>query len=103
MMTILSLLSYTGFWMVFELFKRFKDGREDLQDDPRSRRPSASRNADAMANIREMAVRDHRWALRMMAAELNISKEPIRQFSMNIFGRGDPSHTDTRTSRSYGD
>jgi hypothetical protein len=39
---------------VFEWFKRFKDGREDLQDDPRSRRPSASRNADTIANVREM-------------------------------------------------
>jgi transposase len=27
---------------VFDWFKRFKDGREDLQDDPRSGRPSAS-------------------------------------------------------------
>lgn len=27
-----------------EWFKRFKDGREDLQDDPRSGRPSTSRH-----------------------------------------------------------
>jgi transposase len=31
---------------VFELFKRFKEEREDLQDDPRSGRPSTSRNED---------------------------------------------------------
>jgi transposase len=37
-----------------EWFKRFKDGREDLQDNPRSGRPSTSRNADIIANVREM-------------------------------------------------
>jgi transposase len=36
---------------VVEWFKRYKDGREDLQDDPSSGRP---RNADIIANIREM-------------------------------------------------
>jgi hypothetical protein len=29
-------LSITGFRMVFQWFKRFKDGREDLRDDPTS-------------------------------------------------------------------
>jgi transposase len=39
---------------VFEWFKRFKDGREDLQDDLRSGRPSTSRTADTIANVFEM-------------------------------------------------
>jgi transposase len=39
---------------VFEWFKRFKDGHGDLQDDPRSGRPSTSRNTDTIANVREM-------------------------------------------------
>jgi transposase len=56
---------------VFEWFKRFKDGREDLQGDPKSRRPSTSRNADTIANVREMAIRDRRCILRMMSDELN--------------------------------
>jgi hypothetical protein len=37
--------------------------------------PSTSRNADTYANAREMVTRDRRWALGMMADELNISKE----------------------------
>jgi transposase len=41
---------------VFEWFKRFTDGREDLPDDPRSGRPSASRNADTNANVCEMVI-----------------------------------------------
>jgi hypothetical protein len=39
---------------VFECFKRFKDGHEDLQDDPRSGHPSTSQNADTVTNVREI-------------------------------------------------
>jgi hypothetical protein len=38
----------------FEWFKRFKDGCADLQDDPRSGRPSTSRNAYKIANVRDV-------------------------------------------------
>jgi hypothetical protein len=52
--------------------KRFKDGREDLQDDPRRGRTPTSRNADTIANVREMGTRDRRLTLGMMLDELNI-------------------------------
>jgi hypothetical protein len=64
---------------VFERLKRFRDARQDFQDDPRSGRPSISRNADIITNVREMVTRDRRRALRMMADELNINMEAIRQ------------------------
>jgi transposase len=63
---------------VFEWFKRCKDGREDLQDYPRSRRPSTSRNAGTIANVREIVTRDRPLTLRIMSDELNINKEMIR-------------------------
>jgi hypothetical protein len=64
---------------VSEWFKQFKDGREDLQDDPISGRPSTSQNSDTIANVYEMVTRDHKLTLRMMSDELNINKEIIRQ------------------------
>jgi transposase len=64
---------------VFKLFKQFKDGREDLQDNPRSERPLTSRNADTITTVREMVTRDRRWTLRMMSDELNVSKKRIPQ------------------------
>jgi hypothetical protein len=48
----------------FERFKRFRDGREDLQDDPRSGGTSTCRNADTFANIREIVIPDRRLTLR---------------------------------------
>jgi hypothetical protein len=55
---------------VFEWFKLFKDGRDDLQDDARNERPSTSRNADTIANVHEMVTPDCRLTLRMMSDEL---------------------------------
>jgi transposase len=54
---------------VFEWFKPFKDGRENLQIDPRSGRPSISRNTEEIANFHEMVTRDRRLTLRMMSDE----------------------------------
>jgi histone-lysine N-methyltransferase SETMAR len=64
---------------VFEWFKQFRDGREDPQVDPRSGRPSTTRNADTIANVRQMVTRDRPLTLRMMSDKLNINKETIRQ------------------------
>jgi hypothetical protein len=79
------ILSCSG---IFELFKQFKDRRDDLQDDPKSRRPSSSWYGDAIVNGREIMTRDPRLTLRMMVDELNISKDTIRQILLKIYRRG---------------
>lgn len=56
---------------VFQRFQRPEDWREDLQNDPKRGRPSTSRNADAIAKVR--------CAHRILADELGINKESIRQ------------------------
>jgi hypothetical protein len=61
------------------VFKRFKVGLEDIQDDKKTWRPSTTTTVDTIANIHEMMIRDCRWALRMIVDELNISKETVRQ------------------------
>lgn len=35
----------------FEWFQRFKNGRESTEDDPRSERPSTSRNDDVVSKM----------------------------------------------------
>lgn len=39
---------------VFEWYKRFKEGREDVEDDSRSGRPSTSRTADNVERVKQM-------------------------------------------------
>jgi hypothetical protein len=68
---------------LIECFKRFEEGREDLQDDPSSGSPSTSRNADTMANVLKMVILDRPLTLRMMSDELNINEETIRQILHN--------------------
>jgi hypothetical protein len=93
---------------VFEWFIRCKVDREDLQDDPKSGRPSASRNVDAIANMREVTIREHRWGVRMMTVELNSKKETIHQIlhedlvNKEIRVKFVP-HTHSQMSRNNGD
>ena len=55
---------------VFEWHKRFKEGREDVEDDSRSGRPSTSRTADNVESMKQMVRGDRRLTVRMIADEL---------------------------------
>ncbi|GBN89060.1 Putative uncharacterized protein FLJ37770 [Araneus ventricosus] len=59
---------------VFEWFKRFRDGKEDVKDEPRSGRPPISTTPD---NIERMLPDDRRLSLRMIAEELKISLDSV--------------------------
>ena len=61
----------------FEWRKRFKDGREEVEDDPRSGRPSTSRMADNIERVKQMVHADHRLTVRMIAEELSINKDTV--------------------------
>ena len=43
---------------VYEWFKRFKEGRESLDDDERSGRPASSRTDESVEKIRELIRKD---------------------------------------------
>ncbi|KAL4131595.1 hypothetical protein QTP88_008888 [Uroleucon formosanum] len=58
---------------IFEWFKRFKNGRETTEDDPRSGRPSTSRNDDVVSKICEKVRNDRRLTVRELADEAGIS------------------------------
>ncbi|GBO20961.1 Putative uncharacterized protein FLJ37770 [Araneus ventricosus] len=58
---------------VFELFKGFRDGEEDVKDEPRSGRPPTSTTPDNIERVRRMLANDRRLSLRLMAEELKIS------------------------------
>ena len=62
---------------VFKWHKRFKEGREELEEDPRSGRPSASRNDKNIELLRQKVRGDLRLTVRMIANELGISCERV--------------------------
>ncbi|GBO18995.1 Putative uncharacterized protein FLJ37770 [Araneus ventricosus] len=61
----------------FEWFKRFRDGKEDVKDEPRSGRPPTSTTPDNIERVRRMLADDRRLSLRMIAEELKISLDSV--------------------------
>ncbi|GBN25667.1 hypothetical protein AVEN_241669-1 [Araneus ventricosus] len=62
---------------VFEWFKRFRDGKEDVKDEPRSGRLPISTTPDSIERVRRMLADDRRLSLRMMAEELKIILDSV--------------------------
>ena len=59
---------------VYEWFKRFREGKETTQCEPRSGRPSTSRTPEMMGKVRQTLAQDRRLTLRLIAEELGISR-----------------------------
>jgi len=55
---------------VFRWHKAFKDGRENVENEQRAGRPSASRNENNMALVKAVLDRDRRLNMRLIAEEV---------------------------------
>ncbi|XP_054744377.1 protein GVQW3-like [Anastrepha obliqua] len=62
---------------VYNWLKRFKTGREDLNDDDRPGRPEASNRAELVKKVREIIAVNGNFTVRMLAEELNSSTGTI--------------------------
>ncbi|KAE9536204.1 hypothetical protein AGLY_007427 [Aphis glycines] len=58
---------------VYEWYKRFQDGREDVEDDERSGRPSTSIIDENVKKVEKMVMNDRRITIREVADEVGIS------------------------------
>ena len=58
---------------VYTWFTRFRNGRDDLNDDPRPGRTEASNRAELVEKVREIIAIDANFTVRMLAEELNSS------------------------------
>jgi len=57
----------------------FKEGRGDVQDDPRSGQPKKQRTDTNVDTVRILVRSDRRLGVRVIAEELNMSRETVRQ------------------------
>jgi len=64
---------------VFEWHRRFKEGREDVQDDPRSGQPKTQRTDANVDRVQTLVCSDRRLGVRVIAEELNMNRETVRQ------------------------
>jgi transposase len=62
-----------GATQIKEWFNRFKDGCTLADSDQRSGRPSTSRNANVIVNVRSLILEDHRLKVREISDEVGIS------------------------------
>jgi hypothetical protein len=62
---------------VFFFFFRFKEGREDVQDDPRSGQPKTQRTDTNVDRVRTLVRSDRRLGVRVIAEELNVNSETV--------------------------
>ena len=58
---------------VYEWYKRFQDGREDVEDDERPGRPSTSTTDENVEKVEEMVMNDRRITIREFADDFGIS------------------------------
>ena len=64
---------------VFEWHKRFKEGREDVNDDDRPGRPMTHRTDETVNSVSALVKSDRRLSIRMMSDELHLSRETVRK------------------------
>ncbi|KAJ8959242.1 hypothetical protein NQ318_022505 [Aromia moschata] len=70
---------------VFECFKRFKEGRETTEDDPRPGRPSTSVTDENIEKIGKLIRNDRRLSIRGLAEITGIDKECLPQILHESF------------------
>jgi len=62
--------------------KTFRDGREDIEYDPRSGRCTECRKANIVDKISQLLLQNCHLSLRMLEDEVNIGKDTVRKISV---------------------
>ena len=65
--------------MVFKWHKVFKEGRENVENDPRSRRPISSTNDENVEVVRAVMVKDRRLSVTMIAEETGLDRNAVHR------------------------
>jgi hypothetical protein len=71
---------------VFEWHRWFKEGWEDVQDDPASGQPRMQRTDANVDRVWALVHSERRLRVRLIAQELNMNSETVRQIIMKDLG-----------------
>ena len=71
---------------VYEWYKRFQDGREEVEDGERPGRPITSTTDENVEKVKEMVMNDRRIAIREVADDVGLSNGSCPEMFSNILG-----------------
>jgi hypothetical protein len=71
---------------VFEWHKRFKERRENMEDDDKSNRSRCDKTDGNVEKVRNLVNSGKRFSIRAMAVQLNLDKGTVRQILSDDFG-----------------
>jgi len=71
---------------VYEWYKRFQEGREDVEDDERLGRPSTSTTDENVEKVKEMIMSDRRIIIREVADDVGISIGSCHEIFSDVLG-----------------
>ena len=69
---------------VYEWYKRFQNGREDVEDDERPGRPSTSTTDENVEKVKEMVMNDRQITIREVADVVGISNGSYHEIFSNV-------------------
>ena len=71
---------------VYEWYKHFQDGREDVENDERPGRPSTSTTDENVEKVKEMVMNHRRITIRDVADDVGISIGSCHKIFSNVSG-----------------
>ena len=78
--------SSTSKTRVFEWHKRFTEGREDVEDDPKSGKPCTSTTDINIEKVWQLVRSDRRLTIRITANKVGMDKETVHIFLVDTLG-----------------
>ena len=70
--------------VVFKWHKAFKEGRENVEEDPPSGRPISSTNDQNVEVVRSVMAKDRRLSVRMIAEETGLNKNAVHRIRIHV-------------------
>ncbi|KYN11406.1 hypothetical protein ALC57_16419 [Trachymyrmex cornetzi] len=71
---------------VYKWYKLFQEGRENVNDEPRSGRPSTSKTDENVQEVKEIVLKNRRITIREIADDLNISFGSCQSILTDVLG-----------------
>ena len=71
---------------IFEWHKCFEKGREEVEDNSKTRRPCTTKTYENITRVKQMVQSDRKLTVRMILDELSLNRESVRTILLHDLG-----------------